>query len=284
MTETAGQQPAIVVGVDGSQESIQALRWADEQAARTDARLVAVTSWHVRMPGSELVAIAVNVNAAARDVLETTLINTLGEERAATVETRVSSDKPADAIVQASQAAELVVIGADAHDGLPNFPLGSVAEGVLTYSACPVAVIRPRPGALANRIVVGLDGSSASRDALSWALRQARLVRATIEAIVVWDWTPRYTVFPYGPPADEFEASAQRLLDGELEVLTAEDRSLVTGRVLRGHPPGVLIEAAKHADLLVLGRRGAGGAFRHLIGSVSSKCARHATVPVVITH
>lgn len=283
MTEAA-RQPTIVVGVDGSQESIDALRWADGQAARTGARLLAVTSWHVRMPGSEIVAMAVNVNAAAREMLESTLIDTLGKQRAAAVEARVASDKPADAIVQASDAAELVVIGPDAGGGVPNFPLGSVAEGVLTYSACPVAVIRPGPGEPANRIVVGLDGSSASRDALAWALLQARLVQATIEAIVAWDWAPRYTVFPYGPPAEEFEASAQQLLDGELRVLTAQDRSLVTGRVLRGHPPRVLIEAAMHADLLVLGRRGAGGAFRHLIGSVSSKCARHATVPVVITH
>jgi nucleotide-binding universal stress UspA family protein len=110
------------------------------------------------MPGAEIVAMAVNVNAAACEMLESSLLETLGEQRAAAVEARVCSDKPADAIVQASQAAELVVVGPYAHGGVPNFPLGAVAEAVLTYSACPVAVIRPRPGEPANRIVVGLDG------------------------------------------------------------------------------------------------------------------------------
>jgi nucleotide-binding universal stress UspA family protein len=274
----------IVVGVDGSPVSVAALRWATRQAELTGCPLVALTSWHVPMPGAELVALATDVAGAAREVLDSTLVEALGPGRAATVDARVSADRPAEALLQTADGAELIVIGPDTHAALAEFPHGPVAEWVITYSSCPVAVIHARSGPPVGHIVVGVDGSPAARDALAWALRQARLTGSSLDAVFAWDWAPRYAVFPYGPPDDVFESSARRELDDELARLTREDRSLVTPRVMRGHPARVLVHAAADADLLVVGRRGAGGALRHLMGSVSSKCVTHAEVPVVVTH
>jgi nucleotide-binding universal stress UspA family protein len=283
MAEARTRRP-IVVGVDGSPGSVEALRWAVRQADLTDAQLVALVSWHVRMPGIELVELATDLDAAAQEMLNSTLVEALGPQRAVTVEARTSSDKPAEALLRASEDAELIAVGPDAHGSVPDLPLGSVPERVISYSSCPVAVIRRGRPEPANRIVVGLDSSQASRHALAWALRQAKLIGASVDAVVAWDWAPRFAVYPYGPPDEVIEGSAQKLLDAELSMLTGEDRRLVSGRVIRGHPARVLTNAAEQADLLVVGRHGAGGGFRHMIGSVSSKCIRHAHVPVVVTH
>jgi nucleotide-binding universal stress UspA family protein len=277
------RQP-IVVGVDGSPRSLEALRWAADQADRTGAGLLALISWHVRLPGVELAAAATDAEAAAREVLLAALTAALGAEHAATVETRVSGSRPAEALLQLSGDAELVVVGGDAHTAVPDFPLGAVPEQLITYADCPVAVIRATAAAREHRIVVGLDGSPGSRDALAWALQQARRSGATVDAVVVWDWRPRYAVYPYGPPEEHYHRAAEELLRAELDRLEPRDRTLVTGRTVRGHPARVLSEAARDAALLVVGSRGTGGGFRHLIGSVSSQCVRHAAVPVVVTH
>lgn len=279
-----GASHKIIVGVDGSPRSLEALRWAADQADRTGAGLVAVISWHIRLPGIELAAAVTDAEAAAREVLLAALAAALGAERAAAVETRVSGNRPAEALLQLSEEAELVVVGGDAHAAVPDIPVGAVPEQLITYADCPVAVIRGTAAAREDRIVVGLDGSPGSRDALAWALSQARLTGATVDAVVVWDWRPRYAVYPYGPPEEHYHRAAEELLRAELDRLEPADRALVTGRTVRGHPARVLSEAAREAALLVLGSRGTGGGFRHLIGSVSSKCIRHAPVPVVVTH
>lgn len=135
-----------------------------------------------------------------------------------------------------------------------------------------------------NRIVVGLDGSSGSRDALLRAIRQARFTGAAVEAILAWEWAPRYAVYPCGPSEGQLQHDAEQLLKTELDSLTGADRSLVAGRFERGHPAAVLTKVAGNAALLVVGSRGAGSGFRHLAGSVTLKCVRHAEVSVVVTH
>lgn len=132
-----------------------------------------------------------------------------------------------------------------------------------------------------DRIVVGVDGSESSRAALAWALQQAELTEAPVDAVIAWE----YPVFSVGqvllPPEDP-ESRAARALS---EAVTATVRGQpveVRQRVVAGHPAQTLIDAARNARLLVVGSRGLGTFSAALLGSVALYCIQHAPCPVVV--
>ena len=130
-----------------------------------------------------------------------------------------------------------------------------------------------------SRIVVGVDGSAASLDALRWAARQAELTGARIEALATWTY-PYSTGFG-GAVADfDLAGATRQVLDQALAQV--ETDVPVTGRVAEGSAPLELIEASRTADLLVLGSRGHGAFTGMLLGSVSQHCVSHAHCPVVV--
>ncbi|MFC5905868.1 universal stress protein [Streptacidiphilus monticola] len=135
-----------------------------------------------------------------------------------------------------------------------------------------------------SRIVVGVDGSASAQDALRWALAQARLSGATVDAVASWEQPIAYGVGYYVPlPEGELAAVTAKMLAERVQ--QAQDDALpveVHQQVVEGHPARVLIEAARGADLLVLGSRGHGGFAGALLGSVGQHCAQHAPCPVVI--
>lgn len=138
-----------------------------------------------------------------------------------------------------------------------------------------------------HRIVVGVDGSLGSKAALRWAMTQAQLTGATIEAITSWQ-DPVMWGYTYGVPAryeaDDLAASAEKSL-GETVAEVAGPLGQpvdVLSRVVEGHPAEVLIKAATGAQLLVVGSRGHGTFAGLMLGSVSQHCVQHAPCPVVV--
>jgi len=133
-----------------------------------------------------------------------------------------------------------------------------------------------------ERIVAGVDGSEPARTALRWALRQARLTGAVLEAVIAWE----YPVFSVGQvllPPDDPETIAGRTLDEAVRAALGPDpEAEVRQRVLAGHPARLLVEAAEGADLLVVGSRGHGTFAAALLGSVAQHCVQHAPCPVVV--
>lgn len=131
-------------------------------------------------------------------------------------------------------------------------------------------------------IVVGIDGSELSKDALRWAASQARLSGADLCAVSAWDLPTGYGF----APSDSYEDLAKRAQKGLhstlVQVLGEAPDVSVTALVERGHPARVLVEASRGADLLVVGSRGHGAFAGMLLGSVSQHCAQHATCPVLI--
>lgn len=135
----------------------------------------------------------------------------------------------------------------------------------------------------APRIVVGVDGSEPSVDALRWALGQAGATGATVEAVHVWDMPTSYGVATPLLPGENLESHAERALATAVgEVAAAHPDVAVNRKVLRGHPAAMLLDEAKDADLLVVGSHGHGGVAGALLGSVSQRCIQHATCPVVV--
>ncbi|GAA3388006.1 universal stress protein [Streptomyces roseoviridis] len=135
----------------------------------------------------------------------------------------------------------------------------------------------------APRVVVGVDGSPESYGALRWAVRHARLIGATVDAVAAYDVPGAIGWSASTVDAELDGRQARQDMAEELgSVLGEGDDVPVTEHVVRGHPAQVLIEASRGAELLVVGSRGRGGFTRLLLGSVSGQCAAHAPCPVVI--
>lgn len=136
---------------------------------------------------------------------------------------------------------------------------------------------------VSRRIVVGVDGSPLSTDALRWAMGQAEITGATVDAVLAWDVPASYGMPVVMVSDDDLADSAERALDATLGQVSAEHPQVPVARYVRhGHPASVLIEQAKGADLLVVGSHGHGGFIGALLGSVSQYCIHHATCPVVV--
>ncbi len=131
--------------------------------------------------------------------------------------------------------------------------------------------------------MVGVDGSDPSKQALRWAVRQAKLTGAAVEACYVWHipptdgWAPMFDV-----GEDLAKAAEQVLADAVAEVIGEPPVVTVHRRVIEGNPAAVLLKASGDADLLVLGSRGHGGFVGALLGSTSQHCVHHAACPVVV--
>jgi nucleotide-binding universal stress UspA family protein len=134
-----------------------------------------------------------------------------------------------------------------------------------------------------GKIVVGIDGSAASNDALRWALRQADLTGSPLEVIMTWEW-PASLGWSVPIPDDyDPEIEVRQTVDGAVDAALAERPGVtVDRRVVSGHPATVLVEASKGADLLVIGSRGHGEFVGMLLGSVSEFCTTNAHCPVLV--
>ncbi|MFJ6853802.1 universal stress protein [Streptomyces sp. NPDC091271] len=136
----------IVVGVDGSDASIKALRWAVRQAELTGDTVEAVnsweypaTSWASMMPGMPE---DFDPQEAATVALTEALEEALGTEGAAAVEKIVVIGNPAQTLLDRARGANLLVVGARGYTGFKATLLGSVSLHVTQHADCPVTVVR----------------------------------------------------------------------------------------------------------------------------------------------
>lgn len=131
-------------------------------------------------------------------------------------------------------------------------------------------------------IVVGVDGSASSKEALRWAAHQAELTGAAVSAVIAWEYPSLYG-WGAALPGEDFAATAGAVLAEAVRETLGQTPSVeVRESVEVGHPAQVLLNASRDAQLLVVGSRGHGGVTGALLGSVSQHCANHARCPVVI--
>lgn len=134
-----------------------------------------------------------------------------------------------------------------------------------------------------HRIVVGVDGSPSSREALRWALRQAALTGAVVDAVTAWRDPSSYGGYAWLVEDTAYRDLAAKALSESVSATVAPDSGVsVRQLVVQGHPARVLLDAARGADLLVVGSRGHGGITGGLLGSVGQHCIQHASCPVVV--
>ena len=132
----------IVVGVDGSEESKRALRWAARQAQLVGAELELITAWDIPVTfGVPVYADDVDLADAARQVLQETVAEVLGERPAVPVRPTGVQGQPARALVEASKDAELLVVGSRGRGGIVGALLGSTSDYCIRHAKCPIVVL-----------------------------------------------------------------------------------------------------------------------------------------------
>lgn len=136
----------------------------------------------------------------------------------------------------------------------------------------------------AASIVVGVDGSEGSVEALRWAARMAPVLGARIRAVGAWEYPPEYAGYvPIG--SDNFDEITRKRAEAAVREAFGDDLPEgLTTSVVFGHPSRVLVEESEDAAMLVVGRRGHGGFRGLLLGSVSAACVSHAHCPVLVIH
>jgi nucleotide-binding universal stress UspA family protein len=133
-----------------------------------------------------------------------------------------------------------------------------------------------------RRIVVGVDGSESSRDALRWAIELARLTGAAVDAVMAWRYPAATFDRMAGAEVDFDSANRDALTDILAQEGGPQSGVEVRPVVSEGHPADVLLRTSDGADLLVLGSRGLGGFVSAVMGSVSLQCVLHAHCPVLV--
>jgi nucleotide-binding universal stress UspA family protein len=140
---------------------------------------------------------------------------------------------------------------------------------------------------MSERIVVGVDGSQTAELATRWAAAEARRRGASLELVAAWEVPAGNYGFGLAPITEDvvkgLMKAAEENIGNAIDVVRAEAADIdLTTFVAEGQAARVLLDAARDADLLVVGSRGLGGFRELLLGSVGQQCAHDATCPVVI--
>ncbi|HEX4727468.1 MAG TPA: universal stress protein [Jatrophihabitans sp.] len=132
-------------------------------------------------------------------------------------------------------------------------------------------------------IVVGVDGSDASRDAVGWALGQAVLTGSSLRAVASWRWPNYLTRIPPGvDPAADTAQTLDETVDAALAATEDVQQVEISRRVVEGPAGPALLTQAEDAQLLVVGAKGRAAFPGMLLGSVAEYCVRNGNCPVVV--
>lgn len=285
------RQPRILVGCDGSPESGAALEWAAGYAKATGGTLTLVHAW--QWPSVQGAPVTLDRDSDPREwgmsLLER-LKSTLDLPDGRVV-LNVSRGDPRRVLLDLAADADLLVVGSHGSGAFSRLVLGSVSTRCATHAPCPVAVVRAsRPGSR-HRVVVGVDDSAGAVTALRWAMDYADLTHQSLSVVHAVE-VPAPPI-PFGYPATyevpraQVRTQIRKWLRGLVAKVEADrGEQLARGaslHVLEGSAGHVLAHQSDHASVVVVGRRGAGGFKRLLVGSVAAAVAHHATSTCVVT-
>jgi nucleotide-binding universal stress UspA family protein len=283
----------VVVGYDGSPASQGALQWATTEAVRLHAPLRIVEAFEIVVftrPSPGKVVPLAGLRSARERGLGALADGVRQQHPDLEVETLLVEGGPAEALIEETKHARLLVLGSRGLGGWTGLIVGSVAVQVTTHAHCPVVVIPPdlRPRAHeVPTVVVGVDDSKASAKAIDFAFNQAEGLHAQVLAVHVWS-SPFRTYEEDGRSMlqfdeDEVMASARVLVAEAVAGAAADHPNVKWDTHLASGPPArAILQAAESAELVVVGSRGRGGFTGLLLGSVSQTVLHHAHRPTAI--
>ena len=286
-----GSASALVVGIDGSEGALTAVRWASRVARERNLglRLVhALPELPPPYPRGDPTFEQIQQAVGARG--ERMLAEARAVASGTGVETVVRSDRPAEALLAEAEGAAMIVLGTPGLRPLGRVLLGSVSVALAAHAPCPVALIRPHAGddepPAEGPVVVGVDGTPVSEEAVAVAFEEASWRGARLIAVHCWHEAFLAAVFEEGRwtmDSSAVEEHEHELLAQRLAGWPEKYPGVVVDRVVRaGRPAERLLDLADRAQLLVVGSRGRGGFSGLALGSTSQALMSYALCPVVV--
>lgn len=284
----------VTVGVDGSDQSLNALDFAAEEALRHKLPLNIVTAYSIPV----FAASSMDAGYASMDdeAFRSSALETVKDaservksyvDQGLTVRTFVESGDASGVLLDFSEEADLMVVGRRGRGGFMGRLLGSVSTAIPAHAKCPTIIVpltaKDRKD-IRNVIVVGVDGSDRARLAVLKAAERALAEDATLR--VVCAIPPLGGSLAWVPATVDQEAVfrdvREQLSQGEKWLKSYFPELKFESDVIEGAPVEVLIDESRTAKLLVTGSRGRGGFAGMLLGSTSQGVLFHANGPVMV--
>lgn len=283
--DTTNRPHKIIVGVDGSATSQNALAWASALALKHDGHVTAVSTWSY--PSAALMPV-VGYPVLPSELLEEHARSRLdafvkaSHHPHAVTEQRVIMGSARLVLTELSHDQELLVVGRTGRRALTRRLLGSTATYCAHHARCPIVVVGESTEPEQD-ILVAVDGSKNSVDALCWALslgEDRNVTAAFAHDVGQLDMLPLS-----GAQRAILDARATDIVAKTIDAATAQtgaDPGRIASRLLRDDPRTSIVDKADPHDMLVLGAQGHSGAARWALGSLADYAVTHARGTVVV--
>lgn len=268
----------VVVGYDGSTSSRTAMEAGAARARALEVPLLLVCSIEMAEAATAEMFLqsARDTLAAAADRCRTSGVQV--------VRTATMVGSATAALLEVAEPGDLLVVGTHGHRPVARVLLGSTSSSLVTLARQPVLVARAGTAGPGAPVVVGVDGSASSVDAVQVAAREADRAGVPLRAVIAVPPVVDAAGFTSGPDhrqLQEAEAAVAEALAG----LPERYPDLQVERVVtQTHPVVALVRASRQAALVVLGSRGRGTLRSVLLGSVSREVVQRADAPVLVVH
>jgi nucleotide-binding universal stress UspA family protein len=284
----------ILVGIDGSSYSETAVRWAVGEAVMRNVPLSIV---YVIAPliggfsgvGMSGASLPEDIDEWLQDEAQGLVQDSvrIAHDSAGGAAVQIRTEIPfapvVPTLIDLSKQAQLVVVGSHGQGALARELLGSVSSALIQHSHCPVAVLHEQVPANHRdaAILVGVDGSPASEQAVALAFDEASFRRVDLVALHAWcdSELPQVAAIPWSAIFAEADKTLAERLAGWQE---RYPDVVVRKIVVRDHPVRNLLAESESAQLVVLGTHGRGGFAGMLVGSVSRAVAHGSRSPVIV--
>ncbi|MER6171501.1 universal stress protein [Streptosporangium sp. NPDC001681] len=276
----------VIVGVDGSDSSLQAVTWAAREAALRNAplHLVHVTlRWAYDVP---LVPQPAHwgpaAESASRRLLRHASERALAAAPTVTVSTEIADGATAEAIIAAAETAQMIVVGSRGRGGFAGLLLGSVSRALADRSPCPVVVVGQPRTEHGTEIAVGVTGRPGQEHILEFAFHEAMLRGLPLRMVHAWIHPAVRAPGDMQPLVFDLEGVGQeeaRLLAESIGGWRERFPDVpIVEQVVHEHPARALIDASASAELVVVGAPGSAW----LLGSTVHALLPHAHAPVAV--
>jgi nucleotide-binding universal stress UspA family protein len=282
-------RPAVLVGVDGTEDGIRAAVYGAGEADQRRCPVRLVHAYEVSAALNPMMPLygVESLRESGESIVAEAASAILRRYPDLEVTSQVVKGAPSRVLVRLSGQVSLVVLGRSALRGIERVFAGSTSTAVAARASCPVAVVPTdwRPGEGQRFVVVGVDGTQRSQEALRLGFEAASRMGGSLFAVQAWE-PPNWWYTSDHDVTEGIAAWSERahlVLAEELAGWHEDFPDVPIVRIFeRSHPADALVRRAAGAALLVVGARGLGGVPGLQLGSTARSVLAHAPCPVLV--